>query len=128
MTQKKQFLKFDLTIFEKNDKNEFVKIVTQNKIKTAKAFAVFLINLKNEANGTKETSRIIVKYVSKQKITKTEEKHLKTQVVDIFKIVGIGVPFILIPGATLLIPFVLKIAEKKGINLLPSNFKGDKKI
>lgn len=44
---------------------------------------------------------------------KEEEKHLKTQVADVFKILGIGVPFMIIPGATLLIPFILKAAKKK---------------
>ncbi|WP_177219225.1 hypothetical protein [Lutibacter maritimus] len=54
--------------------------------------------------------------------------HLKTRVYDILKKLGIGVPFMLIPGATLLIPFILKAAEKKGINLYPTNFNGKLKI
>jgi hypothetical protein len=29
----------------------------------------------------------------------------------------------LIPGSTLLMPFLIKLANKKGINLLPSAFK-----
>jgi hypothetical protein len=31
-----------------------------------------------------------------------------------------------IPGATLLIPFIVKAAEKKGVDLIPSNFKSKK--
>ena len=64
-----------------------------------------------------------MKFISKNNISKDEEKHLKTQVYDIFKIIGIGVPFMFIPGSTLLIPFIVKVAEKKGIDLIPSNFK-----
>lgn len=124
MQDKKQPLKLDLTIFEKNGKSEFAQIVKRNRLKTTKALNDFLIGVKNEATDSKETTRIIAKFVVKQTITKEEEKHLKTQVYDVFKILGIGVPFMLIPGATLLIPFVLKAAEKKGIDLYPSNFNG----
>ena len=115
--------RLDLTIFESNGKIEFFQVVKRNRFRAAKALNVFLIGIKNEASDSKETSRIIIKYISNQKISKTEEKHLKTQVYDVFKILGIGVPFMLIPGATLLIPFLLKAAEKKGIDLIPSNFK-----
>ena len=124
MRKKKQPLKLDLAVFEKNGKTEFAQIVKRNRLKTAKALNDFLIGVKNEATDSKESTRIIVKFVLKQQITKEEEKHLKTQVYDVFKILGIGVPFMLIPGATLLIPFILKAAEKKGIDLYPSNFNG----
>ncbi len=123
MPKQKQFLKIDLSIFENNGKIEFAQVVQKNKIKTVKALSTFLSGLKNEAVDTKETSRIILKFVAKQTITKKEEKHLKTQVYDVFKILGIGIPFMIIPGATLLIPIILKAAEKKGIDLIPSNFK-----
>jgi len=120
----RQLLKLDLTVFEKNGKTEFAHLIKTNKRKTTKALNNFLIGVKNEATDSKEATRIIAKFVIKQSITKEEEKHLKTQVYDVFKILGIGVPFMIIPGATLLIPFILKAAEKKGIDLYPSNFKG----
>ena len=126
MPGRKQFLKLDVTIFEKNGKTEFAQLIKKNKLRTTRALNDFLVGIKNEAIDTKEASRIIVKYISQQKISKEEEKHLKTQVADVFKILGIGVPFMIIPGATLLIPFILKAAEKKGINLYPSNFSGKK--
>ncbi len=128
MNNQKKSTKLDLTVFEKNGKIEFVHIIRRNKFKATKALNGFLIGLKNEASGSKETSRIIVKFISNQKISKEEEKHLKTQVYDIFKILGIGVPFMLIPGSTLLIPFIIKVAEKKGIDLIPSNFKKNKEL
>ncbi|SNR34852.1 LETM1 domain-containing protein [Lutibacter flavus] len=123
MKDHKEPVQIDLAVFEKNGKFEFAQIIKKNKFKATKALNGFLIGLKNEASGSKETSRIIVKFVSAKAISKEEEKHLKTQVADVFKILGIGVPFMLIPGATLLIPFILKAAEKKGIDLYPSNFK-----
>ena len=121
---KRNLLRLDITIFENNGKEEFAQVVKRNKLKTARILNNFLIGMKNEAIDTKEASRIILKFTLKQHITKEEEKHLKTQVYDIFKIVGIGIPFMIIPVATLLIPFILKAAEKKGIDLYPSNFKG----
>lgn len=126
MPGSKELIGIDLSIFEDNDKKEFVQIVRENKVKTTRALNHLLTGIKNEAADTKETSRIIYKYISNQKITKNDERHVKTQVYNIFRILGIGVPFMVIPGATLLIPFIVKVAEKKGIDLLPSNFKGKK--
>ena len=126
MQDRKPLLRLDVTVFEKNGKSEFAHLIKKNKLRTTKALNDFLIGLKNEATDTKEASRIIIKFISQQQISKDEEKHLKTQVADVFKMLGIGVPFMLIPGATLLIPFILKAAEKKGIDLYPSNF-GKKK-
>ena len=36
---------------------------------------------------------------------------------------GNGICFMLIPGSTLLLPFLIKLANKRGINLLPYAFK-----
>jgi hypothetical protein len=36
---------------------------------------------------------------------------------------GVGVPFFMIPGSTILIPFIMKLAEKAGIDIIPSSFK-----
>ncbi len=123
MQERKQLLQLDLSIFENNGKKEFAQIIKKNKLRTTRALNDFLTGIKNEASDTKETTRIIYKFILHQNLTKEDEKHLKTQVFDIFKILGIGVPFMLIPGATLLIPFIIKAADKKGIDLIPSNFK-----
>jgi len=123
MPKENPYKKIDVTIFETNGNKEFAQIIQKNKLRANKALSDFLTCIKNEAIDTKEASRIILKFVTQQKITKKEEQHLKTQVYDIFKILGIGVPFMLIPGSTLLIPFILKAAEKKGIDIYPSNFK-----
>jgi hypothetical protein len=67
----------------------------------------------------------LVKYIKQGNITKEEEKELRTQVYDLLKVLGIGVPFALVPGASLLLPFLIKLANKKGIKLLPSAFNED---
>lgn len=126
--EKKKILKLDLSIFENNGKKDFVQIIRNNKDKTVKAFDFFMDGIKNEASDSKETRRILIHYIAKQQLSQEEELHLKKRVYDIFKKLGIGVPFMLIPGATLLIPFILKAAEKKGINLYPTNFNGKLKI
>lgn len=113
----------DFSAINWSNKVEFRNFIKRNRIKTSRAIVLFLIGVKNEAKDTKEASFIIGKYLVKQKITKDEERALKKQVSDLFKIVGIGIPFILIPGATLLIPFIIRVADKKGINLIPTNFK-----
>ena len=125
MQNRKQLLSLDISVFEQHGKNEFASLIRKNKLRTTRALNDFLIGMKNEASDTKETSRIIYKFISNQTILIEEENHLKTQVADVFKILGVGIPFVLIPGASLLIPFILKAAEKKGINLYPSNFKGN---
>jgi len=120
---KRKFV-FDVSVFEDNNKKEFSQLILKNRNKASKVLNEFLIGLKNEATDSKETSRIIYKFVLEQKITKHEEKQLKTKMADMFKIIGVGVPFMIIPGASILIPFLLKIAEKNGIDLYPSNFNG----
>ena len=101
MPDRKQLLKLDIFIFEKNGKTEFAQLIKKNKLRTTRALNDFLVGIKNEAIDTKEATRIIVKYISQQQISKEEEEHLKTQVADVFKILGVGVPFMIIPGATL---------------------------
>lgn len=123
MAHKKHFLGIDFAAINWANKIEFRNFIKRNRIKTTRAIVLFLVGVKNEAKDTKEASFIIGKYLVKQKITKAEERVLKKQVADLFKIVGIGIPFILIPGATLLIPFIIRVADKKGIDIIPSNFK-----
>lgn len=123
MAKHKELTSIETSIVEIKEKSEFTQILIKNKKIVSNALNDFFIGVKNEASDTKESSRIILKFISQQKITKDEEKQLKLQVYNYFKIVGIGVPFMLIPGASILIPFVLKVAEKNGIDLYPTNFK-----
>jgi hypothetical protein len=113
----------DISIFEgKDESSEFAKKLKDNKEKATVAFKGFIHNIGTEAKETKEASKVVVKFLKEGKVTKEEEKELKTQVYDLLKMMGIGVPFFLIPGSTLLLPFLIKLADKKGISLLPSAF------
>ncbi len=82
----------------------------------------FLHDLKTEAKGEREAAHIIVKYIREGNITAEEDHILKTQVMDSLKILGIGVPFVLIPGASVLMPILIKVASKHNIELMPSAF------
>ena len=112
----------DLTSLEQAGQKEFVNKLKSNRRKAAKALKVFAKDLSNEAKETKHASKILVKFITDGKVSPEEEKELKTQVYDVFKMVGIGIPFFMIPGSTLLLPFLIKISAKYGVNLLPSSF------
>ena len=79
-----------------------------------------LISVHKEEANTKETGIIIKKYIETGSISDAEEKALKLQLADTLKIVGIVVPFVLIPGASIVMPILIKVAGKHNINLLPS--------
>ncbi len=80
----------------------------------------FLISLQKEGANTKQAALIVKKYVETGTITHEEEELLKVHFSDTLKIVGIAVPFVLIPGASIVMPILIKTAKKHNINLLPS--------
>ena len=87
---------------------------------------IFLENANNEVEETREAGIILKKYSAGHKLTKEERKKLREQIFDVLKGVGIVVPFALIPGATLILPFLIKFGNKNGIKIMPSSF--NKKI
>jgi len=80
----------------------------------------FVISVHKEEANTKEAGGIIKKYIETGDISEDEEKMLKMQLADTLKIVGIVVPFVLIPGASIIVPVLIKVASKHNINLMPS--------
>ena len=95
-------------------------------MKFKKEVKIFVKRISNEAKETKEAASIVAKYASGGKITEEEEAALKKQFYDVLKMAGIGIPFAIIPGASVLLPLIVSIGKKKGVNLLPSSFE-DKK-
>ena len=112
----------DFTFFEKKGRKEFGEKLKKNKEKSTKAIKKFFGNLNDEAKETQYASKVLVKYLKEGYLTDQEEKELRTQIYDLLKITGIGVPFVMIPGASLLLPFLVKVAEKHGLDVLPSSF------
>ena len=87
---------------------------------------VFAKRVSNEAKETREAANIIAKYARGEKITEEEGESLKKQFYDVLKIAGIGIPFTLIPGSSILLPLIVSVSKKKGINILPSSFESKK--
>lgn len=116
----------DLASFEELGQIEFAQKIKENRKKAQKAMKTFAKDLGNEAKETAEASKIVMKFIVDGKITPEEEKELRTQIYDIFKMAGIGIPFMLIPGSSLLLPFLIKVASRYGINLLPTSFDHSK--
>ena len=113
----------DFRYFETKETREFSEKLKTHGTKATEVMKNFVSKMGTEAKETHEASKIIVKFLKEGKVSKEEEHELKTQIYDLFKMAGIGIPFMLIPGSTLLMPFLIKLAKKKGINLLPSAFK-----
>lgn len=88
---------------------------------------LFLENIKEHGENTQEAGEVIQKYVSGKELSDEDEEILKTQLVDWLKIFGVVVPFVLIPGASILMPFLLKMAEKYDIHLMPTAFQNKEK-
>jgi hypothetical protein len=113
----------DFAFLEERGQSDFVKYLKGNRQKTSKALFQFAKDLSNEAKETREASLLVVKFLKEGKITPDEEKELRTQVYDLFKMMGIGIPFVLIPGSTLLLPFLVRVSKRFGVDLLPTSFK-----
>lgn len=121
-----KWLSQELENLEHKGNNEFVSKLKSNRDKSVLAIRIFFSKLGQEGKETYVASKILMKYMKVGHITKEEEKELRTQLADIFKAVGLGIPFVLIPGSTLLLPLLVKLAEKRGIHLLPTAFNEDK--
>jgi hypothetical protein len=86
----------------------------------------FLYCIKTEYVSAREAGQIMEKYIKEGKITPEEEHILKTQFVDTLKLAGVVVPFVLVPGASILMPILIKVAARHNIELLPSAFNEPK--
>ena len=117
----------DFTYFEEKESWEFSEKLKTHSAKASSALKNFVGKLGTEAKETHAASKIMVKYLRGDVINEEEEKELKTQIFDLFKMAGIGIPFMVIPGSTVLIPYLVKLAKKRGINLLPTAFKEENK-
>jgi len=93
-----------------------------HKSKFRKQLNEFLENSAKEIIETKEAGSIIIKHVKGNKLTPEEKILIRIQTYDVLKSIGIIVPFVFIPGASILIAAIVTVANKKGINILPSSF------
>ncbi|MBI2280174.1 MAG: hypothetical protein HYU68_05745 [Bacteroidetes bacterium] len=127
MDKKPDSNEYEIDIFKNTSNIDFSEKIKIKRNNVLLIFRRVMIGLRTETRETKQATKIAIKYISKGSITKEEEFELRQQVYDVLKTLGIGVPFALIPGASILIPILIKVAQKKGINLLPSAFDDNSK-
>jgi hypothetical protein len=118
----------DYSFLEKKGYKDFASKLNLNSEKSVKAFKFFFNSLKKEAKETKQASYLVVKFLKEGKLSKKEEKELKLQFYDVLKIMGVGIPFFMIPGSTVLVPFLIKLSRKLGLDIIPTSFKKDEDI
>jgi hypothetical protein len=81
---------------------------------------MFFDVIKKEYGDTKDLLPIIRKYMSHKPISGEEKRKFAVQMKDLVKLIGLGaIAAIPIPGTMLLIPAIVQVAKKFGINLLP---------
>jgi hypothetical protein len=113
----------ELNVFESTEQGKaFAGYLKTKRIKLVEAFDHFLKNLSVEAAETKEAALLLRKYAQTGHLTDEEGEIFRQQMYDVLKMLGIGIPFFLIPGASIILPILIKLADKLNINLLPSAF------
>lgn len=118
----------EYSYLEKKGYKDFASKLNLNSDKSKKAFKAFFNNLRKEASETKQASYLVVKYLKEGKLSKKEEKELKLQFYDVLKIMGVGIPFFMIPGSTVLVPFLVKLSRKFGLDIIPTSFKKEEDL
>ena len=118
----------EYTFLEKKGYKDFASKLNLNSDKSIKALKTFFNNLRKEASETKQAGYLVVKYLKEGKLSKKEEKELKLQFYDVLKIMGVGIPFFMIPGSTVLVPFLVKLSRKLRLDIIPSSFKKEEDL
>ena len=78
--------------------------------------------LADESEQTSKMLDIYKKYISGEKITKSEMESANDQFADIIKNAGLLGVFAL-PGGLVAIAFLVKVGKKLGIDILPKSYK-----
>lgn len=118
----KSFLR-ELNVFESTEQGRaFTQFLHKQRVKLVDALIVFLKKISQEAVETKDAGKLLGKYVTTGHLSEEEGEEFRKQMYDVLKMLGIGVPFFLIPGSSLLMPLLVKLADKYDIKLLPSAF------
>jgi hypothetical protein len=75
---------------------------------------------------TQETKTMLITYqrFTKGQASKLEMEEANKQFVDVIRGLGLGV-LVVLPFAPLTLPFIVKLGERIGINVLPSAFSPD---
>jgi hypothetical protein len=104
----------------KEDINDWFRVMLNM---SQEQFGIFLDVLQKEYGDTKDLLPIIRKFVKTGgKISDEEKRIFAKQMKNTAKIVGLGsIAAIPIPGTMLLIPVIVKLFDKFGVNILPES-------
>jgi hypothetical protein len=61
----------------------------------------------------------------RESFLKMKKKELKLQFYVVLKLMGLGIPFFIIPVASVLVPFSFNLSTKLGMDILPISFKNE---
>jgi len=113
----------EINVFENTEQGKaFAGYLKSKRIKLIEAFDHFLKNMSVEAAETKEAAKLLQKYAQTGHLSEEEGEAFRRQMYDVLKMLGIGIPFFIIPGASIILPILIKLADKMDIHLLPSAF------
>ena len=102
-----------------------ILLLTRLSSKFKEELILMLKRIKNMLKTeSKESKRMLDIYFNYHKGHYTEEdiKWANNQLKDVFKAFGVGAILIL-PFAPITLPFLVKLSERLGINILPDSFK-----
>ena len=104
----------------------FVQHLLKHKDKCVDGIHHFFKCAKQETLESKEAYDYVHKYLKGEKLTEEESHVVKEQFFDLLKSIGIIIPFAVIPGASILIPVVVKLCDVLKIDyngVLPTAFQ-----
>ena len=82
----------------------------------------FLLRFKQELEQSAEGTALLAKMATGENLTPDESTFLKNQLVDIGKVIPL-LGLIVLPGGSIAVMVLVKLAAKLGVDLLPSSFK-----
>jgi LETM1-like protein len=125
-TEKEKLPINEISAFESTEQGKaFTGYLKSKRVKLTEAFDHFLKNMSVEAAETKEAAKLLQKYAQTGQLSEEEGEAFRKQMYDILKMLGIGIPFFIIPGASIILPILIKLADKMDIHLLPSAFDSE---
>lgn len=81
-----------------------------------------------EARETRAALKLLKRQTRGDELSEEEERALKSQMFDVVKIVAVGIPFLVIPGASIVLTVLIVYLRRRNINILPSSFDDKAKI
>lgn len=83
---------------------------------------LFIKKLREQFKHNKQARTILLAYSKSGTLTKEQSDILKDIARDVLKIVGLG-GIVVLPGGSLLMVFILKLAKILKVDVIPSQFK-----